>query len=739
MPSVFGLTHLLFSDPQVSIFGAFGSFALLLLVDPPGRPRLRLASYLTLFVVGGAFIALGTFVSTNKGMAIVAMGIVGFGVLFAGIASPQAATSSTAALLLFVLPVTVAEPAASTGPRLVGWMIACAFCIPACMLVWPTPWHDKLRRRLSAAAESVSRLAASIATGRPDPEAKESVMSELVLLRAEFAGTPYPPTGAAAGTVALAKLVGRLEWVASSTIQVSEGPAWAPREPGRDLVEKVAESLRLSATLICYPHARPFDDTSLIRSVQESSRRLDQLIEADLDAEISRLTGPGPAAGGSDTGPATDTIEGDGEQGGPGPGMASTLDPSLRIRALGIATEMVTDASLEAVGSQAAGDRRLGAGTDVHPRPLWRRITSQLSFGSVWFRNAVRGAAGLAVAVAVVETTDVEHGFWVVLGTLSVLRSNALGTGVTAARAVGGTAVGFAVGAAIMAGVAGHTVLLWVLLPVAVLVSGVAPSMVSFAAGQAGFTLVVIILFNIIEPTGWRVGLTRIEDVAIGCGVSVVVGLLLWPRGATAALGHALSDAFVQSSGYLAEAVGRLTSAAGDIDIAPAQRAAHRAYLRLDDAFREFLVERGAKAVPVEAVAALFSGSNRIRLAAYTLATLPLPPSGSIGPDLESVAVAGAVLRDACAARHRWYEEFAEVLGGRRPSLDPPPARDRILHGALLAAFEDARAGGRPDQLRVTMRMLWADELLESQHRTQIDLAGSVDLFAGRRRRGAMT
>ncbi len=193
MPSVFGLTHLLFSDPQVSIFGAFGSFALLLLVDPPGRPRLRLASYLTLFVVGGAFIALGTFVSTNKGMAIVAMGIVGFGVLFAGIASPQAATSSTAALLLFVLPVTVAEPAASTGPRLVGWMIACAFCIPACMLVWPTPWHDKLRRRLSAAAESVSRLAGSIATGWPDPEAKESVMSELVLLRAEFAGTPYPP------------------------------------------------------------------------------------------------------------------------------------------------------------------------------------------------------------------------------------------------------------------------------------------------------------------------------------------------------------------------------------------------------------------------------------------------------------------------------------------------------------------------------------------------------------------
>ena len=65
----------------------------------------------------------------------------------------------------------------------------------------------------------------------------------------------------------------------------------------------------------------------------------------------------------------------------------------------------------------------------------------------------MRGAAGLALAVAVVEVTDVEHGFWVVLGTLSVLRSNALGTGATALRAVGGTAVGFVVGSVVMIGV----------------------------------------------------------------------------------------------------------------------------------------------------------------------------------------------------------------------------------------------------------------------------------------------
>ena len=308
-------------------------------------------------------------------------------------------------------------------------------------------------------------------------------------------------------------------------------------------------------------------------------------------------------------------------------GLATSLDPSFRARALGTATAMVADATLEAAGAQGEGDQRLGAMGEPSSSLVWSRFASHLSFHSVWFRNAVRGAAGLALAVAIVEVTDVEHGFWVVLGTLSVLRSNALGTGATALRAVAGTAVGFVLGSALMIGVGGHDVLLWALLPLAVLVSGVAPSMISFAAGQAGFTLVVIILFNIIAPVGWKVGLTRIVDVAIGCAVSIVVGLLFWPRGATAALGRALSDSFVTNSGYLADAVDRLTTTTGQVDTEPGQRASHRAYLRLDDAFRQFLSERGAKVVPVETVAKLFTGSNRIRLAAFTLSSLPAFPS----------------------------------------------------------------------------------------------------------------
>ena len=64
-----------------------------------------------------------------------------------------------------------------------------------------------------------------------------------------------------------------------------------------------------------------------------------------------------------------------------------------------------------------------------------------------------------------------------------------------------------------------------------------------------------MILFNILQPAGWQVGLVRVEDVALGCAVSLVVGLLFWPRGAAAALGRALAEAYTDSARYLAAAV----------------------------------------------------------------------------------------------------------------------------------------------------------------------------------------
>jgi len=186
------------------------------------------------------------------------------------------------------------------------------------------------------------------------------------------------------------------------------------------------------------------------------------------------------------------------------------VDPTFRTRRLGLATEEIGALALEAAGFPAPPQQATvgvrPAGFTAGARALWQRAAIHLTVRSVWLRNSLRGAAALALAVAVARTTDVSHAFWVALGTMSVLRSNALGTGATAMRAVAGTVLGFAIGTAIMLGVGAHTDALWFLLPLAVLAAGAAASVFSFTAGQAGFTVMVIILFNILVPAGWKVG-----------------------------------------------------------------------------------------------------------------------------------------------------------------------------------------------------------------------------------------
>ena len=146
MTVVFAIAHAAFSNPQVALFAAFGSFALLLLVEFTGPPRVRLASYGGLYLVGACFTVLGTAVSTHKVLAVVTMAVIGFAVLFAGIVAPQAATATTAALLTFVLPVAVAQPVvARSGGRAPAAAMRCAARRPAMLATWP---HTTLPRAM---------------------------------------------------------------------------------------------------------------------------------------------------------------------------------------------------------------------------------------------------------------------------------------------------------------------------------------------------------------------------------------------------------------------------------------------------------------------------------------------------------------------------------------------------------------------------------------------------------------
>src|SRR4051812_30059612 len=110
MPSMFAFANFAIGDATVATFAAFGSFAMLLLVDFAGPMRSRLQAQVALALACGVLIALATLCSRGTAAAVAGMTIVGFGVLFAGVVSSVLAGAAATPLPPVLPPVPLPRP-----------------------------------------------------------------------------------------------------------------------------------------------------------------------------------------------------------------------------------------------------------------------------------------------------------------------------------------------------------------------------------------------------------------------------------------------------------------------------------------------------------------------------------------------------------------------------------------------------------------------------------------------------
>jgi hypothetical protein len=710
MPAMFALGMEVIGNPIIATFAAFGSFAMLLLVDFAGPMRARLQAEAALAATGGVFICLGTLASRSAWVAAVAMALVAFGVLFAGVVSSVLAGATTSLLLAFILPVSLPGPVSSIPDRLAGWGLASGAALLAIRFLWPAPARDPVRGAATAGCRALAarlRLqGAHVLGGEPGPSAAERDAAvaradgAVDALHSVFFATPYRPTGLSTAARAVVRLVDELRWlntiVAQPVPQTRETTAY--RHAGA-VMTAAALVLERGGDLLDAPRRSP---EALHAALAELRARLSEL-ERGATLKL-------PVRTGADGGVVMEPPAGD---------VISSLDPGFRAQELGFAVwQIATNIDLAAAAErrgwleQLVGRRPAGL-----PGPLsaaQERAGSHVERHSVWLQNSVRGAVGLGAAVLIANVSGVQHAFWVVLGTLSVLRSSALSTGQNVLRALLGTVAGFVVGALLVVLIGTDSTLLWLVLPVAVLFAGLAPAAISFTAGQAAFTLTLLILFNILAPEGWQVGLVRIEDVALGSAVSLAVGLLFWPRGAGAALGEALAEAYADSANYLAAAVGFGLGRCDSMTPSPpaptdeATRAAAAAR-RLDDAFRSYLAERGAKPVPLAEVTSLVTGVAGLRLAGD--AVLDLWQHGD-----EAGGDRAAARRELLASTEQmsgWYRDFAASLTGMG-GVPEPSTHDESADRRLVNAVSHDLRGEDGQATAAAVRMIWTGDHLDA-------------------------
>jgi uncharacterized membrane protein YccC len=625
---LFAFTDKVVGNLQMATFAAFGGFATLVLASFSGTRRDKLVAHAALAVTGSVLLTIGTAITSSTLLAAIVTLPVTFAVFFAGVAGPNAASGVTGALLAYVLPAASPGTISMIPDRLAGWWLASIAGTAAVMLLSPPSSGDRLRRATSKLAESVAEeIEAALRGGAGEDQllAGLAVKHELMT---QFTATPYRPTGLSAPDQALANDVELLEWCTGLVADmVRERPDLRDAPPAeRELLAAGAAVLRDVAVLLGGGDARP-DLEGLERSRAQSLALLGQL--------------PPERSGFRES------------------AQLSFHAGTVAVAVLSIATNALVASRVADPDWVEAERRRWYGGSGAASRAT-RRLSSlataalqHASVRSVWFINSVRGAVALAVAVAVADLSSVQHGFWVVLGTLSVLRSNAASTGSTAVRALIGTAIGFVIGGVLLLAIGSDSTVLWVALPIAVFVAAYTPGTAPFAIGQAAFTVTVAVLFNLLAPVGWKVGVLRIEDVALGCAVSLAVGALFWPRGLTAVVGDDLADAFRSGAAYLKQAV---EWASGLRAVEPDGAAATiTAASRLDDALRGFLAEQGSKHMQPRELWRLVGGSLRLRLTARSIAELPRDPAG--------IGAARDALRGRTKTLAAWYEGLAELVG----------------------------------------------------------------------------
>ncbi len=185
---MFAVGDKVIGNASVATFAAFGSFAMLLLVDFTGPMRQRLQAQAALAVVGGVFVCAGTLASQTVWLAAAAMAVVAFGVIFAGVVSSVLAGATTSLLLAFILPVSLAGPVSSVPDRLAGWGMAAGAALAAVALLWPAPARDPLRSATVTACRALAaRLRAEVTYQLDDEDRPFALDHERAVMQAKDA------------------------------------------------------------------------------------------------------------------------------------------------------------------------------------------------------------------------------------------------------------------------------------------------------------------------------------------------------------------------------------------------------------------------------------------------------------------------------------------------------------------------------------------------------------------------
>ncbi len=520
----FGLT-------VMSVYAMFTVVSLGVLARIPGSGRQRATTVLMAIPAGLALVTLGTLLAVQTWAAVLGMLVIGFLVAYAGTTGPRIAGAAPGMQLLYILPCFPPYAPDALGQRLSGFVLGAVLLALAQRFLVPEPDTPAFRRLLADAADAAARLADHHGGTLPVQTLTRAHETGDALRpsRVPPADLPASPTLAhkamAHATEAVRTLLARLE-----ALHASVGPRYVYHTETVVLLESIGDAAREAAKAL---------------------RRGERLRPGE---------GPSAAVLQSELAPvrahrAVDTLE-----------RLSGDDRLVYLRRRSQVVQAADSAVVLALATRLLlGDRSVERNPAGHTFSYararlhelwWQRLTTHLTPRSVIFQNACRFALGLAAARAVAGLLDLQHGFWVLLATLTLTRTTSLETWSAVRQALAGTLVGAVLAGGLLALVHDRDMVYAVVLPVVMLVAFIAGPLRGLAWAQGGFTLVVATLFAQVSPVTWQLAPVRLVDVLVGSLIGLACGLVAWPRGA----GREVRRSMAGLCSAIADAIGYTTA-----------------------------------------------------------------------------------------------------------------------------------------------------------------------------------
>ncbi|HWN33938.1 MAG TPA: FUSC family protein [Pseudonocardia sp.] len=627
----FYLCRYLLGDAVMATYAVFGTIALGALSDVFGPPSVRTRVYLLALPAAAALVAVGTMLAAHTVTAVLGMLVVGFLVAYAGVGGPRLIGLVNGMQLFYILPCFPPYAPETLPQRLVGLGIGVGLLILADRLLWPAPAPPAFCTRIADTADLVATYLAKV---RLHPEAEQvelrkSTLEALEGLRLTAVPVPQRPTGPGHRDRGLTHAAGAIRIIGARTAVLDE-LMHSPDAPPAELTSALLAAVRTSLTEVSAALRG--------RGPAPVAGPLMAMIETYLEQRAGWIARRG------------DNVE-----------LPNGLRAGVAALAIAESTRGLVAAARAAVGAapdDTADPPPTAWYTTTSTARLWRgRLLSHLTPRSVYLQNAVRLALGLAVARAAVDVFDLSHGMWVLLATLTLMRTSLIASGAALVPAFTGTLVGAGLGAGLLTVIGGHGGVYAVMLPVVMVLAFAAGPLLGPPYGQAGFTVVVALLFAQVSPATWQLAGSRLLDVVAGGLIGAAIGAAVWPRGGAGEIRRIAEQALRAGADEL---VSTVDAVGGVCRLPPSPPRLGRLSMLFENTYSQYRSEPG-HSHDVDWLSVL-SVVHRLANDAQVLT--------SRHPELDPLPWPGVADRIDGAARDvaTGYREVADAIAARRPS-----------------------------------------------------------------------